>query len=75
MRVLQVDPPVRFLCRPTGPFFVPLGKQKAALWLQNSQYIGLSGEDGNRKTQARVKFSAVRMEVPMWSDCFEIPRT
>ena len=75
MRVLLVDPLGRFLWRPIGPFFFPLGKQKAALWLQNSQYIGLSGEHGNLKTQARVKFSAVRMEVPMWSDCFKIPRT
>ena len=78
LRDLQLDPPVRYLCRPIGPDFFLLGNQKAALWHQNSRYGGLAGEareDGNLKTQARVKFSAARLEDPMWRSCFEIPST
>ena len=44
LRDLQLDPPVRYLCRPIGPDFFLLGIQKAALWHQNSRYGRLSGE-------------------------------
>ena len=70
-RAVQVDPHVGFLGRPIGHYFFLVGRQKAALWLQNSQSGGLVGqecEDGSLKTEARVRFRAEAMAVPMCSD-------
>ena len=78
LRALQVDPPVRFHGRPIGPFSFLVGRQKAALWLQNSQYGELACEeceDGSLKTQETVKCSVENKAVPQWSGCCEISST
>lgn len=69
-RAMQVDPHAKFLGRPIGHVSFLVGRQKAVLWIQNSQSRGLVGqecEDGNLKTKAMLKFSAELMAVPMCS--------
>ena len=50
-----------------------MGRQKAALWLPNSQYGGLEGEEcenRRQKTQSMLNLSAENMAVPMCSGFF-----
>lgn len=73
-----MNPYVKILDRPIGHFFFLVGRQKAVLCLQDSQYGGLVGkecEEGSLKTLGLVKFSAECMAVPICSGCFEISIT
>ena len=78
LMALHLVLPVWFLDRPLWPQFFLAGRRKVALWLPNSQNDGTEGEvceDRGLKTEAKVKFSAERIAVPVCSICFEISST